>query len=197
MELVDYGEGGFIFTYVLNLDGLLRFTETSKTSKIKFLSRHIVLSDVNASIAYSGEFFVRRLPQSIKNFDNPQQKAHSNNNNDNILSDQTKDACDYQLIIDNESGTYKPKGTLLPFLKQFFNENFPGLDIEILNYSDEKLSKMKDEQRQRKEKVNLSLLLDDEMKDSGQGDLNKCKKMTGKGTKQGEVDRSESRPNSL
>src|SRR5436190_7802767 len=61
LEFVDYGRGGRLFTYVLTLDGQWRFTETGKEYRIDMLSKHTMHSNVSIYIAYSGEFFVRRL----------------------------------------------------------------------------------------------------------------------------------------
>ena len=61
LELVHYDQGGRIFTYVLTLDALFRFTETGKEFGIDMLSKHTMHSDVAAYVAFSGEFFIRRL----------------------------------------------------------------------------------------------------------------------------------------
>ena len=74
--MVHYDEGGRIFTYVLTLDGLLRFTETGKEFGIDLLSKHTMHSDVNIYIACSGEFFVRRL-RPLKNPPMPLTKKHT------------------------------------------------------------------------------------------------------------------------
>jgi hypothetical protein len=76
LKLVHHDEGGRIFTYVLTLDGLLRFTETGKEFGIDLLSKHTMHSDVNIYIACSGEFFVRRLSEPDKPADDPKQKTH-------------------------------------------------------------------------------------------------------------------------
>ncbi|TVY85951.1 hypothetical protein LAWI1_G008557, partial [Lachnellula willkommii] len=58
----------------------------------------------------------------------------------------------YELVIDNDSGTYRPKGELLPKLKEFLNANFPGLHVVVKECTDEKLGKMKQGQRERKKR---------------------------------------------
>lgn len=50
LDMVHYDEGGRIFTYVITLDGLLRFTETGKEFGIDLLSKHTMHSDVNVSL---------------------------------------------------------------------------------------------------------------------------------------------------
>lgn len=49
LDMVHYDEGGRIFTYVITLDGLMRFTETGKEFGIDLLSKHTMHSDVNVS----------------------------------------------------------------------------------------------------------------------------------------------------
>ena len=56
LDLVHYDRGGRIFTYVLTLDSLFRFTETGKEFGVDMLSKHTMHSDVSIYIAFSGEF---------------------------------------------------------------------------------------------------------------------------------------------
>lgn len=49
LDMVHYDQGGRIFTYVITLDGLFRFTETGKEFGIDLLSKHTMHSDVNVS----------------------------------------------------------------------------------------------------------------------------------------------------
>ena len=49
LEMVHYDQGGRIFTYVITLDGMFRFTETGKEFGIDLLSKHTMHSDVNVS----------------------------------------------------------------------------------------------------------------------------------------------------
>ncbi|KAH8731343.1 hypothetical protein GQ44DRAFT_325124 [Phaeosphaeriaceae sp. PMI808] len=157
LELVHYDQGGRIFTYVLTLDALFRFTETGKEFGIDMLSKHTMHSDVAAYVAFSGEFFIRRLkhprnspldevghnqshpPDDIEGGP-PQEDPHN------------KDPSYYELIIDNDSGTYRPNAKLLPQLKEFFESNFLGLQIRTLDCQGdaEKMQAMKNEQRERK-----------------------------------------------
>lgn len=65
LRMAHFDEGGRIFTYVLTLDGMLRFTETGKEFGIDMLSKHTMHSDVATYIACSGEFFIRRLAHPV------------------------------------------------------------------------------------------------------------------------------------
>jgi len=183
--MVHYDEGGRIFTYVLTLDGLLRFTETGKEFGIDLLSKHTMHSDVNIYIACSGEFFVRRLSHPEEPTEAPNQETHPNEDVPGGPPDSPppKDPQAYELVIDNDSGTYRPKGDLLPKLKTFLNENFPGLHVVVKECTDDTLSKMKDEQRQRKKKEGQNIEMvqnsDDEISSSDEETLEK----KGKGRK--------------
>ena len=156
LELVHHDQGGRIFTYVLTLDGLFRFTETGKEFGIDMLSKHTMHSDVAAYIAFSGEFFIRRLKHPHKK---PPEAGGNNQSHppDEISGgppkdEPVKDPSYYELIIDNDSGTYRPNAQLLPQLKAFFKSNFPDLHIVTLDCQGdaEKMEKMKKEQRERK-----------------------------------------------
>ena len=179
LKMVHFDEGGRIFTYVLSLDGLLRFTETGKEFGIDLLSKHTMHSDVSIYIACSGEFFIRRLAHPNQPTDAPAQKTHPDADlpggppND----PPPQDPKSYELVIDNDSGTYRPKGDLLPKLKQFLNENFPGLHVVVKECTDKKLDKMKDQQRERKKKEGEDLEMvqnsDDEVSSSDEDELAK------------------------
>jgi hypothetical protein len=160
LDFVHYDQGGRIFTYVLTLDGQLRFTETGKEFGIDLLSKHTMHSDVAQYIAFSGEFFVRRL----KHPHAPRRPTSSTSNTDDALPPEGEDVEEersqheneklhdpmyYQLFIDNDSGTYRPNAKMLPKLKGFLAANFRGLKIHTLDCQgdEEKMNKLKQEQR--------------------------------------------------
>jgi hypothetical protein len=184
--MVHYDEGGRIFTYVLTLDALLRFTETGKEFGIDMLSKHTMHSNVNVYIACSGEFFIRRLKHPRRSAEDPDQETHPDAElpggppNDKP----PKDPKYYELVIDNDSGTYRPNGSLLPLLKDFLKANFPGLHIVTKECTDDKLTKMKEAQRERKKKEGKTLLLvqnsDDEISSSDEERLDKHEKQSKK-----------------
>jgi hypothetical protein len=157
LDLVHYDQGGRIFTYVLTLDALFRFTETGKEFGIDFLSKHTMHSDVSIYIAYSGEFFVRRLKH--KNRAAPEEGGEHNEshpptdiNGGPPNEDPPTDPEYFELVIDNDSGTYRPNAALLPKLKEFFEHSFPGLHVITLDCQKdaERQQRMKEEQRDRK-----------------------------------------------
>lgn len=146
LEFVDYGRGGRIFTYVLTLDGQFRFTETGKEFGIDLLSKHTMHSDVSIYIAFSGEFFVRRRKHHHR------ANGSRGSNSTEEEADSSKDPSMYELIIDNDSGTYRPNGTLLPVLREFLSSNFPELHITTLDCQADadRMNRLKEERRQIK-----------------------------------------------
>ena len=159
LELVHYAEGGRIFTYVLTLDAHWRFTETGKEFGIDLLSKHTMHSDVSIYVAYTGEFFVRRIKQhhstlSKKSTSSSSHSSEPEEQQERSSTPSTTDPSHYELIIDNDSGTYRPSAKCLPALKEFMSANLPGLKINTLDCQAdaERLSKWKDEKRERKKK---------------------------------------------
>lgn len=168
LDLVHYDQGGRIFTYVLTLDSLWRFTETGKEFGIDMLSKHTMHSDVSIYIAFSGEFFIRRLkhanrpppPEPVESSSQIHPPEHAENETHPPKDidggppedDPPTDPSYYELVIDNDSGTYRPNAKMLPILKKFLAKNLPGLHIQTLDCQadEEKMNKMKQEQRDRK-----------------------------------------------
>lgn len=176
LDLVHYDEGGRIFTYVLTLDALWRFTETGKEFSIDMLSKHTMHADVSIYIAFSGEFFIRRLkhadrpppPEPAEESSQSHPPDHMKNEEhppDNFEdgppdSEPPKDPKYYELVIDNDSGTYRPNADLLPLLKKFLAKQLPGLHILTLdcNKDAERQQRMKKEQRERKKQEGNQVL---------------------------------------
>lgn len=152
LDLVHWDKGGRIFTYVLTLDGQWRFTETGKEFGIDMLSKHTMHSDVNIYIAFSGEFFIRRLKTPHQSPDEPETHPPAEIGGGPPSDQPPQDPAYYALVIDNDSGTYRPNPKLLPQLKEFLQHNLPGIKIQTLDCTadQEKMDKMKTEQRKRK-----------------------------------------------
>lgn len=167
---VHYDRGGRIFTYVITLDSLFRFTETGKEFGVDMLSKHTMHSDVSVYIAFSGEFFIRRLkhknrpppPQPTEDTTHSHPDAHRANetspphdiDSNSPDDDPPKDPARYELVIDNDSGTYRPNAALLPILASYLAHSLPGIHIQTLDCQADadKMSKMKSEQRERKKR---------------------------------------------
>ncbi|EME80125.1 uncharacterized protein MYCFIDRAFT_155927 [Pseudocercospora fijiensis CIRAD86] len=165
LDLVHYDQGGRIYTYVITLDALWRFTETGKEFGIDMLSKHTMHSDVSIYIAFSGEFFIRRLkhrhrpppPDPVESSSQSHPPQHEENEEHppsdiNGSDDAPKDPASYELVIDNDSGTYRPNADLLPLLQTYLSHQLPGLHILTLdcNKDAERQQRMKKEQRERK-----------------------------------------------
>lgn len=154
LDLVNWDKGGRIFTYVITLDGQWRFTETGKEFGIDLLSKHTMHSDVSMYVAFSGEFFIRRLAHAEKGATEEGQESHPPGNIEGgpPSDDPPRDPRLYNLVIDNDSGTYRPSADLLPRLKDFLKINLPGLKILTLdcNKDKERMEKWKGQQRERR-----------------------------------------------
>ncbi|KAJ6103282.1 hypothetical protein N7486_005709 [Penicillium sp. IBT 16267x] len=159
LEFTSWGQSGRIFTYVITLDGKFRFTETGKEFGIDLLSKHSMHSDVSIYIAYSGEFFVRRIIHRPRR-QSPSSRTETADNDFPVDEDEmpqellqnSTDPSDYELFIDNDSGTYRPNAEKLPLLKEFIASNFPGLNVSTLDCQGdaERMGQMKNEQREVK-----------------------------------------------
>jgi len=155
LKMAHFDEGGRIFTYVLTLDGILRFTETGKEFGIDLLSKHTMHSDVATYIACSGEFFIRRMKKPTAEDDpEPSQPTHPGDSVPGGPPHDTPplDPSYYQLVIDNDSGTYRPDKSILPYLKSFLEHNFPGLGVITMHCADKELEKLKKNQIDIKKK---------------------------------------------
>lgn len=150
LRLAHFDEGGRLFTYVLTLDGLFRFTETGKEFGIDLLSKHTMHSNVETYIACSGEFFIRRLERPDASDDpEPNEKVHPDEPIPGGPPNESPppDPRYYQLVIDNDSGTYRPDKSILPKLKEFFEKNFPNLGVIAMHWEEDELQKLKEAQR--------------------------------------------------
>lgn len=146
LRLAHFDQGGRVFTYVLTLDGLFRFTETGLEFGIDLLSKHTMHSNVATYIACSGEFFIRRLnkPSGSSEAESDQPPGHPEY---------------YQLVIDNDSGTYRPDASVLPALREYMARNFPGLDVVALGCDDEEDKKGKERQREIKKQDGENMIV--------------------------------------
>ncbi|KAJ7132334.1 hypothetical protein C8R44DRAFT_611969 [Mycena epipterygia] len=178
LDMTAWGEGAKLFTYVMTLDGEWRFTETGPEFAIDLLSKHSMHADLAKEIAYSGEFFVHPLKESAtgpteseakgaaKNEtkepakDGSEKEANGRQPDEGAGSSQTADEPqpsrnpkDYELIIDNDSGTYRPKKELLPILQDWLSDpSRLGVlgNVRAMDGFDKSLEGMKDERKKQK-----------------------------------------------
>jgi Ni/Co efflux regulator RcnB len=62
----------------------------------------------------------------------------------------SRDPRNFVLIIDNDSGTYRPDSKSLPSLQKYLEQNLPGLKIKAMPCDSEQLKKWKEEQKPKK-----------------------------------------------
>ena len=193
LELVHFDEGGRIFTYVVTLDALWRFTETGKEFGIDLLSKHTMHSDVSIYIAFSGEFFIRRLKKPWKGLEEQETHPPAEIGGGPPDDDPPRDPAYYHLIIDNDSGTYRPNKDLLPLLKKYMEQNLPGLKVSTLDCQGdaEKMGKMKMEQRERRkaEGLNITYVQGDDSSSLSSDDLDDLDERAGNAAQQSRVKR--------
>lgn len=117
-----------VYTYIISSDDdSFRFSETGAAFFVDFASKHALHSNCNETVRYSGEFHPR--PQGgWQNF-----------------SDEIPDeVVEWELVIDNNSGTYAPDKTLLPVLRRLLEYNFPGFTIHAWDREDPRLKESVD-----------------------------------------------------
>ncbi|KAH8114510.1 hypothetical protein DFH11DRAFT_1508846 [Phellopilus nigrolimitatus] len=146
LSLTKFGTGGRLYTYVLTLDAQWRFCETGDEFAIDFLSKHMMHADGAQIIAYAGEFFVRRIFTEGGEGD-------ESASTDGEVDDEP---AHYELVIDNDSGTYRPPEATLPILQGWLSENcrLGALGRVIaMHCMDDKLQEMKHERKELKKRL--------------------------------------------
>jgi hypothetical protein len=103
-----------LYTYVID-NNTWRFSETGQQIFIDIASKHALLANCSESVRYAGQF-------------HPRPKYGWNRCDD-----------EWELVFDNESGTYAPTADLLENLKDLLLYNFPGLNLVAYDYKDPKL----------------------------------------------------------
>lgn len=117
-----------VYTYVIAADDdSFRFSETGAAFFVDFASKHALHSNCNEHVRYSGEF-------------HPRPHGGWDNFSDSTPDDQVK----WELVIDNNSGTYSPDKKMLPVLQALLEHNFPGFAIFALDREDEELVKSRE-----------------------------------------------------
>ena len=146
-------------------------------------------SDVNIYIAFSGEFFIRRLKTPHQSPDEPETHPPADIGGGPPDDQPPHDPAYYALVIDNDSGTYRPNPKLLPQLKEFMQHNLPGMKVQTLDCTadQEKMDRMKTEQRERKKAEGTGMQFvqdsDGEISSSDEEDLDRAERGATKGGK--------------
>lgn len=114
-----------LYTYVISVDDdSFRFSETGARFLVNMASKHALHSNCADTVRYSGEFHPR--PEGGW---------------DKFSDDMRDEDVRWELVIDNNSGTYAPDKTLLPKLKQLMEYNFPVFNVVALDYKDPELQR--------------------------------------------------------
>ncbi|KAJ7632372.1 hypothetical protein FB45DRAFT_501263 [Roridomyces roridus] len=109
-----------VYTYIISAeDDSLRFSETGAAFFVDFASKHALHANCHPCVRYSGEFHPRPAGGWA------------------AFSDEIPDSdVRWELVVDNNSGTYSPDKTLLPKLKELLEYNFPGVAVFALERED-------------------------------------------------------------
>lgn len=136
-----------VYTYIISAeDESFRFSETGAAFFVDFASKHALHANCAqgepeflqistvcvdhrpcAAVRYSGEF-------------HPRPKGGWQNFQDERADEEVE----WELVIDNNSGTYSPDAMMLPMLKACLDYNFPGFNIVALDFHDPALKESTD-----------------------------------------------------
>lgn len=92
-----------VYTYVVLDEGMF-FSETGANIAKDFFSKHAVHANASPEVRMAGTFRICETPERA-----------------------------LILILDNDSGTYRPSSEQLPILKEVLELNFPGLLVRVLD----------------------------------------------------------------
>lgn len=119
-----------VYTYILSKeDDSFRFSETGAAFFVDFASKHALHANCAEVVRYSGEFHLR-----------PECGWEA-------FSDDTPDEnVQWELVVDNNSGTYAPDPMILPDLKALLEYNFKeyGLNVVAYNQADPDLKQSRE-----------------------------------------------------
>ncbi|KIJ63398.1 hypothetical protein HYDPIDRAFT_176087 [Hydnomerulius pinastri MD-312] len=109
-----------VYTYIISTDDeSFRFSETGAAFFVDFASKHALHSNCAETVRYSGEFHPRPVGGWM-----------------NFSDEIADDAVGWELVIDNNSGTYSPDAALLPKVKEIMEFNFSGFNVVALSHDD-------------------------------------------------------------
>lgn len=92
----------------------------------------------------------RRKEAAKRQYDRPPEQSRLHGPDSPTRSTEPSD---YELVIDNDSGTYRPDKELLPVLAKFFEKELEGIHVLALHCYDDRLKKIKKKQQKIKEKA--------------------------------------------
>lgn len=109
-----------VYTYIISTDDdTLRFSETGAAFFVDFASKHALHSNCAKTVRYSGEFHPRPVGGWTRFSD--------------AMADED---AEWEIVVDNNSGTYSPDPALLPKVKEIIEVNFSGFGVVALRHDD-------------------------------------------------------------
>ncbi|TFK25270.1 hypothetical protein FA15DRAFT_363960 [Coprinopsis marcescibilis] len=101
-----------VYTYIISsADDTLRFSETGAAFFVDFASKHALHSNCATQVRYSGEFH----PRPVGGWGR-------------FKEERSDEEVEWELVVDNNSGTYAPDKMMLPTVKECLEFNF-GCDL--------------------------------------------------------------------
>ncbi|EJD40310.1 hypothetical protein AURDEDRAFT_115932 [Auricularia subglabra TFB-10046 SS5] len=107
---------------------MLRFSETGAKFFADFASKHALHACCAETVRYSGEFHPRPLVDGGWA---------------GLGGRLPPEDVEWELWIDNASGTYGPDPKMLPALQKTLEYNFPGIKVRTFHFKNEELAKSK------------------------------------------------------
>ncbi|KZV95888.1 C2-domain-containing protein [Exidia glandulosa HHB12029] len=122
-----------LYTYVIDNGDRFRFSETGAALATDFASKHALHACCAESVRYAGEYHARPL------LDRGWAGLEGRLPPEDV---------EWELWIDNASGTYGPDPELLPKLRECIEYNFPGIKVKAFDFKDEELAQSKKDMKE-------------------------------------------------
>ena len=123
-----------VYTYVITEeDETMRFSETGAAFFVDFASKHALHANCAPRVRYSGEFHPR--PACAGGW-----AGFGDGSADADADERTR----WELVVDNNSGTYAPSREMLPALRALLQHNFPEVTIHALDREDPELKESRE-----------------------------------------------------
>lgn len=114
-----------MYTYIISAeDDSFRFSETGAAFFVDYASKHALQSNCAAAVRYGGEF-------------HPRPAGGWAGFSEGVRDDEVR----WELVVDNNSGTYAPDAGALPGVKALLEYNFPGFGIFAMGQDDPELAR--------------------------------------------------------